>query len=352
MLRQITSPHARGSFGTSRLMLEVLLATVPGIVVLTYFYGWGVLINLLLASVLAIVMEALVMLVRKRPVGFYIKDYSALVTAVLLALAIPPYSPWWIMAIGIFFSIVVAKHAYGGLGYNPFNPAMIGYVVLLISFPAAMSTWALPSTINGTVNLPGLADSFAVVFFERTMVDGLTGATVLDLFRQNNELMIDQLYANNRVFTDAMFAGVGTESVNIAFLLGGIYLLVRRIYTWHGPVGMLGALTLCTFFGYDGGSSASQGSALLHLFSGATMLGAFFIITDPVSGCTSNRGRFIFGACVGLLVYLIRAFGNYPDSVAFAVLLMNFAAPLIDYYTQPRTYGHKKPSRARVKHDT
>ena len=214
-----------------------------------------------------------------------------------------------------------------------------------------MSAWVAPASLTGDAGLPGLVDALRIVFLGQPLIDGTTGATVLDLLRQNNALLIDQLYAENAVFSDASFAGMGTEWVNAAFLLGGLYLLVRRIYTWHAPVGMLGALALCSVLFYDNGSSASQGSALLHLFSGASMLGAFFIVTDPVSGCTSNRGRLIFGICVGVLVFLIRSFGNYPDSVAFAVLLMNFAAPLIDYYSQPRTYGHKKPSQARVKHD-
>lgn len=351
MLQQISSPHAHKPYSTSKLMLEVVLATIPGVIALSYFFGWGTLINILWASALAIGMEALVMFVRRRPIGFYIKDYSALVTALLLALSIPPYCPWWITAIGIFFAIVVAKHAYGGLGYNPFNPAMVGYVVLLISFPVQMTIWTTPSTLLDSTSMPGFIESLQIVFAGGQLVDGLTAATALDVFKQNDALMVEQLYSQTPMFAQGMMAAVGYEWVNIAFLLGGIYLLTRKIYTWHAPVGMLLTLFVLSACFYDGGSSASPGSPLFHLFSGATMLGAFFIITDPVSGCTSNRGRFIFGCGVGLLVYIIRLNGNYPDAVAFGVLLMNFAAPLLDYYTQPRTYGHKKPSHARVKKD-
>lgn len=351
MLSQISSPHAHQAFSTSRLMLEVVLATLPGVVVLSYFFGWGTLINLIWASILAIGFEALVMVLRKRPVGFYLKDYSALVTAVLLALAIPPYCPWWVTLIGVFFAVVVAKHAFGGLGYNPFNPAMVGYVVLLISFPVQMTIWAMPSTLLDGQSLPGLGESLEIVFLGAQMIDGTTGATALDLFRQKDALMVDQLYAETPVFNQGMLASVGYEWVNIAFLIGGIFLLVRKAYTWHAPVGMLGTLIVLPMIWYDGGSSASQGSALFHLFSGATMLGAFFIITDPVSGCTSNLGRLIFGVGVGMTVFVIRSWGNYPDAVAFGVLLMNFAAPLLDYYTQPRTYGRSKRSRARIKKD-
>ena len=348
---QVTSPHAHKPYSTSKLMLEVVLATVPGIIVLTYYFGWGSLINLVLATSMAIAMEALVMVVRKRPVSFYIKDYSAVVTAFLLAIAIPPYSAWWIILIGIFFSIVVSKHVFGGLGYNPFNPAMVGYVVLLISFPVQMTTWTTPSTLLIDQSLPSLLESIKIVFSSAANLDGITGPTALDLFRQKDALMVDQLYSETIIFSDAIFASVGSEWVNMAFLIGGIYLLYRKVYTWHAPVGMLLALIVLPAGWYDGGSSASQGSPLFHLFTGATMFGAFFIITDPVSGCTSNMGRFIFGVGVGILVFIIRSWGVYPDAVAFGVLVMNFAAPLLDYYTQPRTYGHSKRSKARIQKD-
>lgn len=351
MLHQISSPHAHKVFSTSQVMLEVVVATIPGILVLSYFFGWGTLINILWAGLLALGFEAAIMVLRKRPVGFYLKDFSALVTALLLALAIPPYCPWWVTLIGIFFAIVVAKHAFGGLGYNPFNPAMVGYVVLLISFPVQMTTWTLPSTLLDGQALPSLMESLRVVFIGTPLVDGITSATALDIFKQKDALMVDQLYAQTPMFNQGMLAAVGYEWVNIAFLIGGLFLLVRKTYTWHAPIGMLATLLILPVLFYDGGSSASKGSSFFHLFSGATMLGAFFIVTDPVSGSTSNLGRLIFGVGVGLIVYVIRVWGNYPDALAFGVLLMNFAAPLIDYYTQPRTYGHSKRSHARIKKD-
>lgn len=349
MLKGITSPHAHGPSKTSAVMREVALAATPGILALCYFYGWGTLINLIWAIGLAIGMEALVMKFRGRPVGFYIGDYSAVVTAVLLAIALPQYSPWWMMVIGIFFSIVIGKHLYGGMGFNPFNPAMIGYVVLLISFPADMVQWAAPRM--QVESLPNLLEAFQLIFFEPIPLDGITAATALDVMKQNNSLILSQLYDQNPVFSTASFVASGTEWVNLAFLVGGVWLLWRRIYTWHAPVAMLATIALFSTLYYDGGSSASAGSPLFHLFTGATMLGAFFIITDPVSGCTSNRGRLIFGIGVGLLTVLIRAKGNYPDAVAFGVLLMNFSAPFIDYYTQPRTYGHKKSAKVRINKD-
>jgi electron transport complex protein RnfD len=180
-------------------------------------------------------------------------------------------------------------------------------------------------------------------------LDGYTGATPLDIVKQNTGLTIQGLYLENTMFNSGRFAGAGWEWINLAFLVGGIYLLYKKIFTWHAPLAMLAALTVLSAVFYDGGSSSSPGSPMFHLLSGATMFGAFFIVTDPVSSAVSTRGRLIYGAGIGALVYIIRAWGNYPDAVAFAVLLMNFAAPFIDYYTLPRTYGHSKANSGRVK---
>ena len=160
-LMRITSPHAHGPMSTARVMQNVLLATVPGVIVLTHFFGFGTLVNIIWASILALAFEAWALRLRKRPLGFYLGDYSALVTAVLLGIALPPYSPWWLIAVGIASSILLAKHLYGGLGYNPFNPAMVGYVVLLISFPVQMSSWG---RAPGVGELPGLLDALQACF--------------------------------------------------------------------------------------------------------------------------------------------------------------------------------------------
>ena len=213
---------------------------------------------------------------------------------------------------------------------------MVGYVVLLISFPIQMTSWVAPYTL---AEAPGLVDALRACFLPATF-DATTMATPLDVLRQNDSLLVEDVWAQNPQF--GRWAGVGWEWVNIAFLAGGAWLLYRGIFTWHAPMAMLVALALMAALFYDGGSSASGGSPLFHLLSGATMFGAFFIVTDPVSSAVSVRGRLVFGAMIGVLVYIIRVRGNYPDAVAFAVLIMNFAAPFIDYYTQPRTYGHSK----------
>ena len=343
VLMRASSPHARSEDSTAKVMLQVAAATAPGVLALLLYFGIGVLINIVLCTVTALACEAAVMKLRNRPVGFYLKDFSALVTALLLGIALPPYCAWWIPVIGSAVAILLAKHLYGGMGYNPFNPAMVGYVVLLISFPVDMTRWVGPAELIQGV--PSISEAFALVFGNFN-VDGFTRATPLEIVRLNESVPLAQLYQTEPMFSEGTVAGLGWETASFGFLLGGLFLLVRRIITWHAPVAMLATLALLSLLFYDSGSSLSEGSPLLHLFSGATMLGAFFIITDPVSGATSNKGRLIFGAGVGLFTYVIRAWGHYPDAVAFAVLLMNFAAPTIDNYTLPRTYGHKASRRA------
>ena len=353
-LLKITSPHAHGPQKTARLMQLVILATLPGFAALSWHFGWGTLINIVIASTTALSCEAAIMRLRNRPVLFYLKDYSALVTAILLGLALPPLAPWWVVVTGSAFAIVIAKQLYGGMGYNPFNPAMVGYVVLLISFPVQMTAWPAPAALlpEGTIT-PGLWQSLQIVFpfLGDSTIDAFTAATPLEVLKHNSGLLVEQLYQTEPVFIAGEYAGAGWEWVNLCFLAGGIFLLYNRVFTWHAPVSMLVSLSLISALFYDGGSSSSHGSPPFHLLSGATMLGAVFIVTDRVSSATSKLGKMIYGALTGLLVFLIRSWGSYPDAVAFAVLLMNFAAPLIDNYTLPRTYGHQQRRKATEKPD-
>ena len=336
---KITSPHGHGPLTTAGIMQTVLLATLPGVAIMTWFFGPGTLINLLFGGALALAFEAAALRLRDRNPGPYLRDYSVLVTSTLLCIALPPYSPWWLVATGIFSSVILGKHVFGGLGYNPFNPAMVGYVILLISFPLQMSTWQAPRGLDA---VPGVVDALEALLLP-ARYDAITMATPLDVLRQNQGLLMADLQAQKPQF--GRWAGVGWEWINLAFLAGGLWLLFKRVFTWHAPVGLLAALGLCAAIGFDSGSSESGGSPLLHWLSGATMFGAFFIITDPVSSAVSNRGRLIFGALIGVLIYLIRVHGNYPDAVAFAVLILNFAAPLIDQYTQPAVYGSNPVKR-------
>ncbi len=337
-LLRVTSPHAHGPMSTGKVMQQVLLALIPGILALTWWFGFGVITNILLAVSFSLGMEAIALKLRNRPVGFYLADCSALVTAILLAIALPPAAPWWLIFVGCLFAIIVAKQLYGGLGYNPFNPAMVGYVVLLISFPVDMTSWLAPrGSVDGGVIGP--IDAL-LRSLELGGADAVTMATPLDLLKQNSAATIEELWSANAQFGG--FAGVGWEWANLMFLLGGAWLLYRRIFTWHAPLSMLATLLVLSLVFWGGTGSDSNGSPLFHLFSGATMLGAFFIVTDPVTSAVSNRGRVVYGILIGLLLYLIRVWGNYPDAIAFAVLLANFTAPFIDHYTQPRVYGHEE----------
>lgn len=339
-LIHITSPHALKPVSTGGVMLQVILATLPGLAALTYFFGWGSVIQIVFAIALALSFEAAILIIRKRPLGFYLKDYSATVTALLLGLAIPPFSPWWVMVVGIFVAIVIAKHLYGGLGNNPFNPAMIAYALLLISFPVQMTSWSAPSLMVDS-GILGFTDTLAVIFGSVNLPDAYTMATPLDAVKHKAGLTNEEFWATSALIIQGLDAWY---IISGCYFAGGVYLIAKRIITWHIPVSMLVSLLVISaiFYGVD---SSNYAAPHFHLLTGAVMLGAFFIATDPVSACTSNKGKLFFGAGIGLLVYIIRTWGNYPDAIAFAVLFMNLCAPFLDHYTQPRTYGHKKANR-------
>ncbi|MFC5078153.1 Electron transport complex protein RnfD [Vibrio thalassae] len=342
-----SSPHAHNRKRTPDLMKGVALCALPGLAAQTYFFGWGTAIQLCLAIVVGLLLEAIVMLFRKRSPLSALRDYSVLVTAWLLAIAIPPLSPWWVLVIGLVFAIIIAKHLYGGLGQNPFNPAMVAYVVLLISFPVEMTSWITPHSLSSEPVT--FSDALSLIFSGfntdgyslqqiRTGIDGITMATPLDAFKtgiKNGNTIAEVV--QQPIFSG--LAGIGWESVNLAYLAGGLILLKLRIIQWHIPVAILASLTVISglFMLFTPGATASP---ILHLLSGATMLGAFFIATDPVSASTTVKGRLIFGAFIGVMIFVIRTWGGFPDGVAFAVLLANMCVPLIDYYTKPRTYGH------------
>lgn len=332
----LSSPHVRQALSSRQLMLWVMLACLPGLIAQSWFFGWGNLINVLLCMVTALVTEAVVLALRNRPLAFYLWDGSAAVTGLLLGLALPPLAPWWVALVATAFAIVIAKQLYGGLGFNPFNPAMIGYALVLVSFPLAMTThWAIPTPLleQGL----SFADTLRQIFSGPIAgLDAYTGATPLDIYKHQIAASTAAELLQQPLF--GPWIALGWEWVNGAFLLGGLILLARRIITWHIPVAVLASLSLMVLaFGWDPDLHLPLS---LQIFSGATMLGAFFIATDPVTAPASHRGKLIYGGGIGILLYLIRTYGSYPDAVAFAVLLMNFAAPLIDHYTLPRAFGH------------
>ena len=335
------SPYVSQAPSVSNIMLKVMLALLPAIAVYVWVYGSGILLVLLLASLTALVAEALVLRIRQRPVWPFVSDCSALLTAWLLALSLPPLAPWWLVVVGTFFAIVVAKQLYGGLGYNPFNPAMVGYAVLLISFPAIMTNWPAPLSLAET-SLDWTTQWHIILSGQLpagVLPDAVSMATPLDYIKTQLKLnhSVDSILQAGQF---GWFAGKGAELVAFAYLLGGAYLLHQKIITWHLPISFILGLALMAA-GFHWYQPELYAGAVLHLFAGATMLGAFFILTDPVSGPTTPNGKIIFALGVAVMTYLIRTFGGYPDGVAFSVLLMNMLVPLIDAWTQPRVFGHK-----------
>ncbi|MGB0895588.1 MAG: electron transport complex subunit RsxD [Parashewanella sp.] len=340
-----SSPHLTTALKTNIVMQRVLMCMLPGFLAQLYFFGFGSLIQLVLAVSVALICEATVMKMRKRSINEALSDYSAIVTAALIAVAIPPMSPWWMVVIGTVFAIIIVKQLYGGLGNNIFNPAMAAYVLLLISFPVQMTNWSAPAEV--AANVPNFSDALSAIFglshfnadHWRFAIDGATMATPLDSFKTGLSLE----HTSTEILQGMAFDGghgIGWFWINMGYLIGGLMLLKLKVIRWHISVGVLASLFVCSSFSYLIHPDNSI-TPINQLFTGATMLAAFFIATDPVTAATSERGRLLFGALIGVTVYVIRTFGGYPDAFAFAILLANLCAPLIDYYVRPRSYGHR-----------
>lgn len=337
-----SAPHWRPADGVAAIMRHVLYALVPAAVAYVFFFGPGLVVNIVVATVSSVVTEAIALRLRGKPLRLFLGDGSAVVTAVLLAFCLPPLTPWWITAVGAAFAVGVAKHAYGGLGFNVFNPAMAGYALLLVSFPEYLTLW-LPPQI-GDLDYRPL--SFMQTFYYAIhgglpagiAVDAVTRATPLDVIKTDLGLMRTM----SEIVTDPVFGdfgGRGWEWIGNFTTLGGVWLLYKGIIRWHVPFAMIASLMAASLLPYLA-DSETHPSPLFHLYAGGTLLGAFFIATDPVSSAVTDRGRLIYGAGCGLLTFAIRTWGSFPDGVAFAVLLMNVTVPLIDRYTRPRIYGH------------
>lgn len=337
------APHLPPRMSVPSVMREVLYALVPAALAYTWYFGPGLLINATIAVTVAVTGEAAVLRLRSRPVQPAIGDFSAVVTGVLLAFALPPLSPWWVTATGAVFAIVIAKHLYGGLGFNPFNPAMVGYVVLLASFPREMTVWLPPRGLEVGLTPIGFTGTLGYVLSGNLpaglSVDAITAATPLDAMQTG----LGQMRMISEIRADGGFGsmgGHGWEWIGNWIAVGGLWLLYRGIIRWHIPVAVLAGLAVTAGFFHLINADAHP-SAGFHLFSGAALLCAFFIATDPVSAATTLRGRLIYGAGIGVLIYVIRTWAKSPDGVAYAVLLMNMSVPAIEHFTQPRVYGHE-----------
>lgn len=326
-MKIFSSPHIHIKNTISNVMFKVILALIPATLAYIWFFGWGIVFNLILTITTALIVEAWVLALRKKPILPFLLDGSAIVTAWLIALAIPSLLPWWIPVVGTAFAMIFAKHLYGGLGYNPFNPAMVAYAVLLISLPQYVTLWPYPQAM--ALEHLSFLETFQYIFTGAGPypIDSLTGATLLDKLKMQPENAIGFKLGN-----------IGWEWLAFWYFIGGLFLVLTKVISWRIPVSFLAGLILMALI-FHMINPQQYIHPFIHLVGGSAILGAFFIATDPVSASTTPKGQLIYGLGIGILIYIIRTWGAYPDGVAFAVLLMNIAVPLIDSYTQPRVYG-------------
>lgn len=289
------SPHVRDSDSTHNIMITVLIALLPVLVASVYFFRWDAVRLVLLSAATAVATEAIFQRLRKKPIT--VGDGSALLTGVFLGLIVPPSLPSWMVILGSAFSIAIGKQIFGGLGQNPFNPALVGRAFLTASFAVAMTAWTTP-------------------------FDAISTATPLAMGAARSNLQ--------NLFFGAVPGSLGETSA-LAILLGGIYLFYKGPLDYRITVGVLGTVIVM--------SLVTGQDPLFHLLAGSVLFGAIFMATDPVTSPVTVRGRWIFGIGVGFIIMLIRTWGSYPDGVTFAILLMNAVTPLLNRWTRPRIYG-------------
>lgn len=342
----VSGPFLKQSPSVSHIMLVVMLSLTPATLYGLFQFGWPA-VNLFTVTIAtAMLSEAVCLWVMHKPATPVLRDGSAVLTGWLLAMTLPPWAPWWIGALGSVFAIVLAKQVFGGLGQNLFNPAMVARVVLLISFPVQMTYFIAPHPLAG----PGAVtfmDGLAITFgYGAPVVDAVSSASVLGHIKTEigqgvawTQAFQDQFSMRAMVF-GAVPGSLGETSAPL-LALGGLLLMGARIITWHIPAAMLGAIAALAAL-FNAIDPLHYPDLGVHLLSGATLLGAFFIATDLVTSPVSPLGKIIFGAGCGVLVYVIRTWAGYPEGVAFAVLIMNAATPLIDRYIKPRVYGRTR----------
>lgn len=320
------SPHIHGGEKTRRIMFDVILALIPALAVSTYVMGWRVLLVTGVAVAGCVLFEYLfgLMLGRRTTIG----DLSAIVTGMLLAFNLPVGIPWWIVLIGAVVAIGVGKMTFGGLGCNPFNPALTGRIFLLIAYPVQMTNW--------TTNVP----------------DAISGSTMLAGVKASTYDAAGNIVLGNMNLDTVDFMGMlggymnGSlgEIASLALIVGGLYLLWRKVISWHIPVAVLGTMAvfaLCVALGIGGGSLCYE-FPLFHILAGGALLGAIFMATDYSTSPMTHKGMLIYGVGIGLLTMIIRLWGAYPEGMSFAIFIMNAATPLINKYFRPKRFGVKK----------
>ncbi|MGR9086105.1 MAG: RnfABCDGE type electron transport complex subunit D [Gammaproteobacteria bacterium] len=344
-IKPVSGPHVTAVRSVDRIMLKVILALLPAAVCGILLFGWPALYLCLLAMISALLFEIVCVKLKGQYALPCVRDGSAVLTGLLVAMSLPPWAPWWIGVLGSAIAILLGKHVYGGLGQNPFNPAMLARVALLIAFPVEMTTWVdlKPLPIG-----PDPIESLKITFSGLSPTDAVTGATTLGALKTgfSQQQTLPSLLADY----SAIPAFVGWErgslgeTSTLLLLLGGLWLMRQGIIQWYIPLSLLGTIAvLSTVFHFL--DDRIFMNAWVHLNSGALMLVAFFIATDYVTSPNTPMGQLIFGAGCGLLIFVIRTFGGYPEGTGFAILLMNATTPLIDHYIRPRIYGRYRNGR-------
>jgi len=344
----ISSPHAHGGDTIRANMLSVILALAPATVISVYLFGWLAVFLIVLCMVGCMLTEIVCLKLMSRPLS-PLGDGSAALTGLFLALTLPAYVPWWIPLIGCIVAIVISKQVYGGLGHNPFNPALAARVVLLISFPLNMTAWMIPMHVGlPVINLYDFAQCWTLFWLGPESLhqglDAITMASPLGYVKTEWSRgigVMEALRGYDYSYLDAFLgreAGSLGETSALALLLGGVYLLARHTVTWQIPVSFIATVGMLALL-FNQINPEHFAPPLFHLLAGGLMLGAFFMATDPVTSPVTPHGQLVFGIGCGTLTWSIRTFGGYPEGVMFSILLMNCAVPLIDHYLRPRVYG-------------
>ena len=318
-----SSPHIRSNEDTRSIMLDVIIALLPALAWSVYCFGWKALLLTAVSVVSCVFFEWAYRKLMKK--SCMVGDLSAVVTGILLSFVCPVDLPWWVIIIGAFFSIVVVKQLYGGIGCNFLNPALAGRAILLASYATAMTTWTLPSSKLDTV---------------------VSTATPLAIMKEGTVEKFTELTANYSV-ADMFIGRVGGslgEVSALALLLGGAWLLIRKVISWHTPVAFIGTVAILTLISAPAGIDNVQ-YMLYNVFGGGLMLGAIFMATDYATSPVTKPGQLIFGVGCGLLTCFIRRFGSYPEGVCYSILIMNCTTWLLDKYIRPTIYGAVKKEK-------
>ncbi len=312
------SPHVHGELSVKKIMYTVIIALIPAFLVSVYFFGWNAIRVTVISVATCVLTEYLIQKYLMKGENT-ICDGSAVLTGILLAFNVPSNIPWWMVVVGGIVAIGIAKMSFGGLGKNPFNPALVGRVFMLISFPVAMTTWPVPSPI-----------------FSSTVTDALTGPTTLGILKESGAAAVANINYWD-IFVGNTGGSLGEISA-IALIIGGLFLIIKKIIDWQTPVIIIAtvALVSCICWLID---PTTYVNPLYHILSGGLMLGAFFMATDMVTSPMTTGGKCIFALGVGLITIIIRLWGQYPEGMSFAILIMNAVVPLINRGFRPKRFG-------------